>query len=176
MQNDFLPGGALGIPDGDEILPQINRLTETFVERGLPVVFSRDWHPPGHCSFFQQGGVWPPHCVQNSDGAAFAATLRMPAEPTIISKATREDTEVYSAFESTGLDRLLTARGVTRLYVVGLATDYCVVATVRDARRLGYDVVVPAIAVRAVDVHPDDGAMALEEMRKFGADVVPGDV
>ncbi len=172
VQNDFMPGGALGIPDGDEIVPEINRLVAAFVAEHLPVVFSRDWHPAAHCSFAEQGGVWPPHCVQGTEGAAFWSRLRMPDDPVIVSKAARQDEEAYSAFDGTGLDKLLTARGVTRLYIVGLATDYCVLASVRDAHRLGYEVVVPVRAIRAVDVHPEDGARAIEEMRKSGADIV----
>lgn len=172
VQNDFLPEGALAVPGGDEILPEVNRLIDEFVTRGLPVVLSRDWHPPDHCSFEAEGGVWPPHCIRDTYGAEFAQGLRMPLNAAIISKATRRDEEAYSAFEGTDLDRILTERKVTRLFVVGLATDYCVLASVRDARRLGYEVVVPAGGIRAVDVHPDDGPRAIEEMRKSGADVL----
>lgn len=173
VQNDFLPGGALGVPGGDEIIPEVNRLIEAFLSRALPVVFSRDWHPPGHCSFREQGGVWPSHCVQDTPGAAFASALALPDEPLVVSKAVREDEEAYSAFEGTDLARILTSRGVTRIFVVGLATDYCVLATVRDALRAGFQVVVPEGAVRAVNVHPEDGSLALDEMRKSGADVLP---
>jgi nicotinamidase/pyrazinamidase len=176
MQNDFMPGGALGVQGGDEITPEVNGLIELFTRRGLPIVFSRDWHPPGHCSFEAQGGVWPMHCVQNTEGAAFTKDLAMPANPRIISKATNLDREAYSAFDATGLEDLLTRLAVTRIFIVGLATDYCVLATVRDARQAGFEVIVPEQGVRAVNVYPDDGPQALEEMRKLGAYVVGSSV
>jgi len=172
MQNDFMPGGALGVADGDQIISEVNRLIELFNGRGLPVVFSRDWHPPDHCSFEEQGGVWPVHCVQNTRGAAFTPGLEMPGEPRVISKATRADHEAYSAFDGTGLNDMLTRLQVTRIFIVGLATDYCVLETVRDARRAGFEIVVPENGVRAVNVHPEDGPLALEEMIKLSAVVV----
>lgn len=172
MQNDFMPGGALGVDDGDEIITEVNRLVEQFSDRGLPVVFSRDWHPPEHCSFEEQGGVWPVHCVQDTTGAAFTPELAMPANPTIISKATEIDREAYSAFDGTGLGEILTGLGVTRIVIVGLATDYCVLETVKDACRAGFEVIVPEDGVRAVNVHPEDGPRALEEMTKLGARLV----
>ena len=172
MQNDFMPGGALGVTDGDQIVPEVNRLIELFSDRGLPVVLSRDWHPPDHCSFKEQGGVWPVHCVQDTSGAAFTPDLKMPSDPRLISKATRVDHEAYSAFDGTGLNDILTRLHVTRVFIVGLATDYCVVETVKDARRAGFEVVVPENGVRAVNVHPEDGPRALEEMIKLGAAVV----
>jgi nicotinamidase/pyrazinamidase len=176
MQNDFMPGGALGVQGGDEITPEVNRLIGVFSSRGLPIVFSRDWHPPDHCSFEAQGGVWPVHCVQNTKGAAFTQDLAMPVNPRIISKATSVDREAYSAFDATGLEDLLTRLAVTRIFIVGLATDYCVVATVRDARQAGFEVIVPEQGVRAVNVYPEDGPQALEEMRKLGAHVVGSSV
>jgi nicotinamidase/pyrazinamidase len=176
MQNDFMPGGALGVQGGDEITPEVNRLIGVFSSRGLPIVFSRDWHPPDHCSFEAQGGVWPVHCVQNTKGAAFTQDLAMPVNPRIISKATSVDREAYSAFDATGLEDLLTRLAVTRIFIVGLATDYCVVATVRDARQAGFEVIVPEQGVRAVNVYPEDGPRALEEMRKLGAHVVGSSV
>jgi len=172
MQNDFMPGGALGVEGGDEIVPEVNRLIHLFTRLGLPIVFSRDWHPADHCSFVEQGGIWPVHCVQHSDGAAFTDDLAMPDNLSIISKATHVDEEAYSAFDATGLDEMLTRQAVTRIFIVGLATDYCVLATVRDARKSGFEVIVPEGAVRAVNVNPQDGARALEEMARLGADLV----
>jgi len=172
VQNDFMPGGALGVRGGDEIVPEVNRLVRMFTRLGLPIVFSRDWHPAGHCSFVEQGGPWPVHCVQKTEGAAFAGELDLPDNLEIISKATRSDRDAYSAFDGTGLDDKLTRLAVTRIFIVGLATDYCVLATVRDARRAGFEVVVVEDAVRAVNVHPDDGTRALEEIARLGADVV----
>jgi nicotinamidase/pyrazinamidase len=175
MQNDFMPGGALGVHGGDRIVPEVNRLVEKFIARRLPIVFSRDWHPPHHCSFEEQGGIWPVHCVQHTKGAAFTTGLAMPADPSVISKATKVDHEAYSAFDGTGLSELLTRLEVTRLFIVGLATDYCVLETVKDARREGFEVVVLEDGVRAVNVHPEDGPRALQEMARLGAEIVNAD-
>ncbi len=172
MQNDFMPGGALGVDGGDEIVPEVNRMIKSFTRLGLPIIFSRDWHPAGHCSFLEQGGIWPVHCVQHSEGAAFTKDLALPDNLSIISKATHLDQEAYSAFDGTGLDEMLTRLGITRIFIVGLATDYCVLATVRDARKSGFEVIVLEGAVRAVNVHSQDGSRALEEMARLGADVV----
>ena len=176
MQNDFMPGGALGVHGGDQIIPEVNRLVETFIARRLPIVFSRDWHPPNHCSFKEQGGIWPVHCVRDTKGAAFTPGLSMPSDPSVVSKATRVDHEAYSAFDGTGLSELLTRLGATRVFIVGLATDYCVLETVRDARREGFEVVVLKDGVRAVNIHPEDGSRALEEMAGLGARILTADV
>jgi nicotinamidase/pyrazinamidase len=170
-----MPGGALGVHGGDQIVPEVNRLVEKFIARRLPIVFSRDWHPPNHCSFGEQGGIWPVHCVQHTKGAAFTTGLAMPADPSVISKATKVDHEAYSAFDGTGLSELLTRLEVTRIFIVGLATDYCVLETVRDARREGFEVVVLEDGVRAVNVHPEDGPRALQEMARLGAEIVTAD-
>jgi nicotinamidase/pyrazinamidase len=172
VQNDFLPGGALGIEGGDTVVPVVNAAIAAFEQRELPVVLSRDWHPPDHCSFRARGGPWPPHCVAGTAGAAFSPRLHVPPQATIISKATSVDAEAYSAFSGTPLDTVLRAAGVRRLFIGGLATDYCVLNTVRDARRAGYDVVVLLDAIRAVDVHPGDGESAIAEMRQAGARAV----
>lgn len=172
VQNDFLPGGSLGVPRGDEVLPVLNSAIAEFRRLGLPVVATRDWHTPDHCSFGAQGGPWPPHCVAGSAGAHFSTRLDLPCEAHIVSKGKARDKDAYSGFEGTGLDEWLKRAGVSRLFVGGLATDYCVLNTVRDARRLGYDAVVLADAVRAVDVKPGDGERALEEMRRLGARVI----
>lgn len=168
-QVDFFPGGRLAVPEGDAILPAVNRAMEAFSERGLLVVVSRDWHPPDHCSFKAQGGPWPPHCIAGSDGARFAARLDIPAGCRIVSKATARDKEAYSSFEGTDLDAWLKETGIARLFIGGLATDYCVLNSVRDALRLGYATFVLRDAVRAVDVNAGDGERAAEEMRRLGA-------
>jgi nicotinamidase/pyrazinamidase len=173
VQHDFLPGGSLGVADGDAIIGPLNAMIEQFVQQGLPVVATRDWHPANHVSFVAQGGPWPTHCVQGTQGAAFAPELRIPDGAIIISKATDPDQDAYSGFQGTDLDRQLRALGVHRVFVGGLATDYCVLNTVLDARRLGYDVVLLAEAVRAVDVQPGDGEAALAQMADAGAVVVP---
>jgi nicotinamidase/pyrazinamidase len=169
VQNDFLPGGSLAVPRGDEVVEPLNRYAETFARAGRPVFATRDWHPSNHCSFQAQGGPWPPHCVQDTPGAAFAPGLRLPPGTTVISKATRADKDAYSGFEGTDLDARLKQLGIQRLFIGGLATDYCVLNTVKDARRLGYEVYLLTDAIRAVDVKPGDGQRAEEEMRKLGA-------
>ena len=169
VQNDFLPGGSLAVPRGDEVVPALNRTIDAFEAQGLPVYATRDWHPEAHCSFRAQGGPWPPHCVADTRGAAFAATLRLPPSTTVISKATTLDEDAYSGFQNTDLDQRLRAGGSRRLFVGGLATDYCVLNTVRDALRLGYEVFLLTDAIRAVDVQPGDGQRAEDEMARLGA-------
>ena len=169
VQLDFLPGGSLAVPHGDEVVPVLNRYIAVFRGLTFPVVATRDWHPPDHCSFRAQGGPWPPHCVAGSDGARFAPLLDLPCEGRIVSKATMAGRDAYSGFEGTGLDELLRHAGVRRVFVGGLATDYCVLNTVRDALRLGYETFLLEDAVRAVDVAPGDGERAIAEMRRLGA-------
>lgn len=169
IQNDFLPGGSLAVAGGGEVVPVLNRYIDAFLAQGLPVYATRDWHPEGHCSFHAQGGPWPVHCVAGTQGAAFASTLSLPPGTTVISKATLQDQEAYSSFQGTDLDSRLHAAGIRRLFIGGLTTDYCVLSTVRDARRLGYDVFVLADAIRAVNVQPGDGQRAEEEMAGLGA-------
>jgi len=172
VQNDFLPGGSLAVPQGDAVIPALNRAIAAMQARGLPVFATRDWHPADHCSFQAQGGPWPPHCVAASPGAEFAPALKLPSDAAIISKATRADTDAYSGFQGTELDRLLRERGVKHLFVGGLATDYCVLNTVQDALKLGYQVFLLEDAVRAVDVQPGDGTRALAQMEERGARLV----
>ena len=172
VQNDFLPGGALAVPEGDAVVPVLNRVLAVFQRRGLPVFASRDWHPENHCSFKQQGGPWPPHCLAGSEGARTAPGLALPPGTLWVDKARLPDKDAYSAFEGTDLHQRLQEAGVTRLFVGGLATDYCVLNSVKDASRLGYEVVVLTDAVRAVNVHPEDGSRALEVMRGLGCHLV----
>lgn len=169
VQNDFLPGGSLAVPQGDAVVPALNRYLAVWRDRGLPVFATRDWHPPDHCSFREQGGPWPPHCVAGTAGAAFAADLELPSDGVLISKGQQPDRDAYSGFEGTDLDAELRRAGVHRLFVGGLATDYCVLSTVRDARKLGYTVFLLTDAIRAVDVRPGDGRRAEAEMIKLGA-------
>lgn len=169
VQNDFLPGGSLAVPDGDAVVPVINRCLALFSQKELPVYASRDWHPVNHCSFRAQGGPWPPHCVADTHGAEFASNLDLPADAVIISKADTPEKDAYSAFGDTDLGLCLKAVDVRRLFVGGLATDYCVLNTVKDARALGYDVVLLTDAVRPVEATAGDGDKALAEMRQLGA-------
>ncbi len=166
-QNDFLPGGSLAVPQGDDVVPALNRYAAAFRTRHLPIFASRDWHPKNHCSFTEQGGPWPPHCVAETNGAQFASGLNL-SEAVIISKATKPESDAYSAFENTDLDQHLKRAGVKRLFIGGLATDYCVLSSVRDAVRLEYSVVLLEDAIRAVNVQPEDGAKAIEEMLELG--------
>ncbi len=167
VQNDFLPGGSLAVPQGDDVVPALNRYSAAFRTRHLPIFASRDWHPSNHCSFTEQGGPWPPHCVVETKGAQFASGLDV-NEAVIISKATEPESDAYSAFENTDLDQRLRQAGVKRLFVGGLATDYCVLNSVRDAVRLKYSVILLEDAIRAVNVQPEDGSKAMEEMLGLG--------
>ena len=169
MQRDFLPGGALGVPLGDQVIEPLNRVIEACERAGRSVYYSRDWHPRDHCSFREQGGPWPPHCIAGSAGASFAPALRFPAGAIVISKATAAGREAYSAFDGTALAGQLKATGVRRVVIGGLATDYCVKATVLDARRHGFEVELLRDAIRAVEANPGDGQRALQEMRQSGA-------
>lgn len=169
VQNDFLPGGSLAVPDGDAVVPVLNRCIALFSAKQLPVFASRDWHPPNHCSFRAQGGPWPPHCVAGSPGAAFASELALSPGSTVISKADTPGRDAYSAFGGTDLAARLAAAQIKRLFVGGLATDYCVLNTVQDALALGFAVVLLTDAVRAVEVAPGDGAKALAAMQSGGA-------
>jgi nicotinamidase/pyrazinamidase len=174
IQNDFLPGGALAVAEGDAVIPVANRYVAEFERARLPIYLTRDWHPADHCSFEAHGGPWPPHCVQDTEGAAFAEELRVPAGAVVHSKATTSDKEAYSDFEDRNFGPRLRAAGVRRLFVMGLATDYCVLETVRDALAAGFEVVVVKDGVRAVDVRPGDGERALASMREAGAILTAG--
>ena len=170
MQNDFMPGGALPVPEGDSIVPRLNEYIELFEGRALPVFFTRDWHPENHISFKGHGGIWPPHCVQNTEGAMFHKDMRMPLDNKfIISKGTSPDFDAYSGFQGTVLDSLLRERGVTRVFVGGVATDYCVKNTVLGALNLGYSAILLLDGIKGVDVKPGDSERAIELMLDRGA-------
>lgn len=169
VQNDFLPGGALAVPQGDQVIEPLNRAASLFEAKGLPVFATRDWHPENHCSFKAQGGPWPPHCVAGTRGAEFAPGLRLPASAVVISKATTPERDAYSGFQGTELAELLRRRGIRRVVVGGLATDYCVLNTVKDALTQGFQVLLLTDAIRAVDVKPGDGEAARTEMERAGA-------
>ncbi len=169
VQNDFLSGGSLAVPDGNDILPGVNACIREFTRRALPIVATRDWHPADHCSFQPQGGIWPAHCVAQQPGAAFAPELELPDDVIIIDKATTQERDAYSGFDGTDLSERLRALGAERVFVCGLATDYCVLNTVLDALREGFETVVLEDLVRAVNVEPGDGERALAKMRDAGA-------
>jgi nicotinamidase/pyrazinamidase len=177
VQNDFCPGGALGVSGGDEVVAPLNRYAQRFAEAGARVFATRDWHPARTTHFREHGGLWPPHCVRETAGAQFHPALRLPANAVILSKGMDPDEDAYSGFQSRdeggrALGELLRRHGVRRVWIGGLATDYCVRATVLDARREAFEVVVLANAIRAVDLNPGDGDRAREEMRAAGASFV----
>lgn len=172
IQNDFLPGGALAVPGGDEVISPANRYIALFTARMLPVIATRDWHPPNHCSFKEQGGPWPIHCVAGSKGAQFAQGLQLPPNVIVVSKAVEQHREAYSTFSGTELGSRLKHMGVTRLFIGGLATDYCVLNSVLDAIALGFRVHVLIDASRPVNVQPNDGALAEQKMRATGAQAI----
>lgn len=169
IQNDFLPGGALGIVGGDTIIPILLTYIRRFQTRQLPIFLTRDWHPPNHCSFRDQGGRWSAHCIAGTPGSLPPPTFETPASAVIVYKAIDPDQEAYSAFQHTALNRHLRALGICRLFIGGLATDYCVLNTVKDAVALGYDVYLLMDGIKAVNVRPDDGRLAEQEMIRLGA-------
>jgi nicotinamidase/pyrazinamidase len=171
VQNDFCPGGTLAVEHGDEVIAPLNQLIAEFLEQGLPVYKSRDWHPPTTKHFTHYGGTWPIHCVQNTHGAEFHADLLEDPRIQIVSKG-MGDEDNYSAFDGTPLAEELRSRGVSEVWVGGLATDYCVKNTVLDALREGFRVRAVSDAMRAVNLHPGDDARAVEEMRAAGAEIV----
>lgn len=166
VQNDFCPGGALPIELGDEVIPVLNEWVGVAEARGVPVYASRDWHPANHLSFDPEGGPWPVHCVQDSEGAAFHPELCLPEGAIIVTKGTRFDKDQYSAFDDTGLADELRRRGVRRVWIGGLAQDVCVKATALDAVRAGLEVHLILPATRPVTA--EGGEKALEEMRAAG--------
>ena len=169
FQNDFTPGGALAVRDGDAIAERVNQLAGD--DRFDLVVATRDWHPADHGSFVEQGGPWPPHCVQGSQGADLFPALERANVDVVIDKGQDPGTEGYSGFEATNLDELLRGRGIDKVTIVGLATDYCVKNTALDALREGFEVTVDSEGVRGVEVEEGDSERALEELREAGATV-----
>jgi nicotinamidase/pyrazinamidase len=177
VQNDFCPGGALGVPGGDAVVPVLNQYAERFAASGAPVFASRDWHPAETAHFKAYGGVWPPHCVQGTAGAEFHPQLVLPSDAAVVSKGMDPSEDAYSCFQAETGDGMpfaatLGELGIGRLFVGGLATDYCVKSTVVDGVREGFEMVVLADAIAAVDLTPGDGAKALDEMRAAGARMI----
>jgi nicotinamidase/pyrazinamidase len=167
FQNDFTPGGALAVPDGDAIAPRLNELAAD--DRFDLVVATRDWHPPEHSSFAARGGPWPAHCVAGSEGAQLHPGLHGALVDVVVDKGTDPATEGYSGFDGTDLATLLRERGIDRITVAGLATDYCVRATALDALQAGFAVTVDEDASRGID--PGGSAGALAEVRAAGGAV-----
>ena len=168
MQNDFCDeNGALPVPGCRSIIENVNKYIEMFERAKRAVVASRDWHPPNHISFKVRGGPWPPHCVQGSAGADFHPELRLPDKAVIISKGTDPDAEAYSAFDRTELHYVLSKLGVRRVFVCGVATEYCVRATVKDALELGYEVILLGDAIAGIS--EESSREAIIEMVRSGA-------
>lgn len=173
MQNDFCSGGALAVAGGDRIIPVLNRYIEIFFRGKEPVIASRDWHPARTKHFRGFGGPWPIHCVQNTPGADFHPSLKLPAQAIIVSKGMDPAADSYSAFQAIDaqgqeLRDILTDLGVRELYIGGLATDYCVKASVVDALK-HFRVNLLMDAIRGVDLNPGDSRKAVEEMLAGGA-------
>ena len=173
LQNDFCPGGALAVEKGDNIIPTINRL---LVSDEWLRIATRDWHPQNHISFEKQGGIWPEHCVQESYGAQFHSLLDSHFFDKIISKGTDESSEAYSGFQGTELATVLKENGIKKVYLCGLATDYCVLATALDAREEGLKVMLISDCVKSADIHEGDGHKAIQEMIKSGCDILDSTV
>lgn len=168
IQSDFCPGGSLAVAGGDQVVDVANRLAPNYDI----VVATQDYHPPGHSSFTEQGGPWPSHCVQGTPGADFHPDL-LPVSY-VFPKGTLQEQDSYSGFADdggnpTGLHDFLQEKGVTDLTILGLATDYCVKATVLDALKLGYRVVVIENGCRGVNINPNDSEEAFAEMARAGA-------
>jgi nicotinamidase/pyrazinamidase len=168
VQNDFCPGGALAVEDGDAVVAPINALA-----MGMPfVIATRDWHPADHGSFAESGGPWPVHCVQGTTGAELHPGIDRTRIDAVIDKGQVADREGYSGFEDTRLEQLLREREVDTVHVAGLALDYCVRATALDARQAGFDVIVHRDATRAVNAETGDDERAVTELRAAGIRVV----
>jgi nicotinamidase/pyrazinamidase len=170
VQKDFCPGGALPVEEGDRVVPVLNQWIEVAFSKEIPVVVSRDWHPIQHVSFEGQGGQWPPHCIQDTDGARFHPDLMIRDNTVVVTKGVRFDQDQNSAFDQTGLAVWMKKTGIRRLWVGGLAQDVCVHASVMDARKEGFEVFVIDAATRPVDAR--QGREALEAMRRAGARIV----
>ncbi len=179
VQNDFCPGGALAVTDGDAVVPVLNEYIRHFVERSLPVFASRDWHPQISRHFRDYGGTWPAHCIQGTTGAEFHPGLQFSSEATgvvVVSKGEDPEEDAYSAFQGrvaggTLLADALRERGVEHVLVGGLATDYCVKSTVLDAIASGFQATFLADASRGVNLRPHDAEEAIAEMVRAGAAV-----
>lgn len=179
VQNDFCPGGALAVADGDKVVPALNRYIERFEKSRLPIFATRDWHPQKTRHFKAYGGLWPPHCIQGTKGAEFRPDLRLPPDAVIVSAGMAADEEGYSGFDGrddrgAGLADLLRTHGVERIFVGGLATDYCVKHTVLDGLKHGFKVVLLEDASRGVNLQPGDSERSVEQMLQAGAEKIGG--
>jgi nicotinamidase/pyrazinamidase len=175
VQNDFCPGGSLAVADADKVVAVLNRHIEKFDRAGLPIFATRDWHPARTRHFNTDGGPWPPHCVQGTEGGKFHPALALPKSVVVVSKGMNFEADSYSGFEATdaagtGLAERLRGLGVERIFVGGLATDYCVKFTVLDGLKEGFKVTLLEDAIRGVNLRPDDSDRAIDAMVRAGAD------
>jgi len=169
IQNDFCPGGALPVTDGDKVVPILNAYIKKFREAGAPVFATRDWHPKDHTSFKNCGGMWPPHCVQGTGGAQFHPGLDISGDTEIVSKGASPKDAAYSGFQGTDLAAKLKKKGIKTLYIGGLATDYCVKYTVLDAAKEGFLAFFLEDGSKGVEVNPGDSKKAIDDMTSAGA-------
>ena len=169
VQNDFCPGGALAVNRGDTIIPRINKVVRAFEGKGLPIFFTRDWHPTDHVSFRSRGGPWPPHCVMGTPGAEFHPALKRPEGSIVVSKGSLPNSEAYSGFQGTDLATRLRELGVREVVIGGLATEYCVKETALDAIKGGFEASILEDCIMGVEVHKGDSIRALQAMVKAGA-------
>lgn len=165
LQNDFCPGGALAVKEGDQIVEPVNQMMKHF----SLIATTQDWHPPNHCSFKDFGGPWPAHCIQNTWGAKLHSKLDQRCIEIKILKAQNPAKEAYSGFDGSHLNEELKKRGVHRVFIAGLTTDYCVRTTALDALHYQFETVVLTDLTRAVNVHPGDGERALRDIEQAGA-------
>ena len=169
VQNDFCPGGALAVREGDRVVSVFNEYIPRFQAARALIFATRDWHPRSHISFKERGGPWPPHCVQGTKGADFHPALKLPFGTAVISKAFRSDQDAYSGFRGTDLEARLGEKGVRRTFIGGLATDYCVKHTVLDSLKCGFETFLLTDAIRGLEVKAGDSEKAIEEMVSAGA-------
>jgi nicotinamidase/pyrazinamidase len=173
VQRDFCDGGVLPARSTANLIPDLNAVIALCSDASFPIAFTRDWHPPDHSSFLPEGGRWPVHCVRETNGAEFASALHVGACPTIIDKGVDRHDPGYSAFAATDLANLLNASGVTEVAICGIATEYCVLESVRGAVRLGFRTCLLEDLIRPIDARPGDGERAMREIRALGAEVSP---
>ena len=170
VQIDFCPGGALPIPEGDKIIPVLNRWIERCLEEKVLCIFSRDFHPLKHPSFITEGGPWPVHCVQDTEGAKFHPNLIVPKDSIIVTKGTRFDKDQNSAFDETGLEKLLNRLKIKRLFIAGLALDVCVLATVLDSVKYGFETYLIKDGCRPVSKEGE--RVAISKMKELGVKIL----
>jgi nicotinamidase-related amidase len=172
VQNDFCPGGSMAVEGGEEVATALSGLGTHFRVSGARIFATQDWHLGKHSSFTEQGGPWPPHCVQGTHGAEFHASLHLAIGTSIVRKGTDPAVDAYSGFLDSNLEEQLRRTDIKRLFVGGLATDYCVLNTVLDARKLGFETFLIEDAIAAVNVAPEDGANAIQKMKDAGSETI----